>query len=561
MTPVYCTQGHENPAGNRFCHQCGDKLAPSVAGGMSAGIILDDRYRVILQLGQGGFGRTYLVEDINRFNERCVLKEFAPQVQSGSALQKAQELFEREAGVLYKLQHPQIPRFRELLRGQMAGVESLFLVQDYIEGQTYRELLNSRKSQRQLFSEEEVTQLLLQLLPVLDYIHSQGVIHRDISPENLILRNSDRLPVLIDFGGVKEVAVSAISKFSQLAFSTHIGKPGYAPEEQLKKGKAFPSSDLYSLAVTALVLLTGKEPQDLYNSFKAIWQWRQVVSISPNLAAILEKMLLRNPSQRYQTAGDVIQALEPSALKTQPSNITQINTVVVAPKALPAPPKPAPAPPPAIVVHQPAPIVPAAGHGRLNPVGILLFPIRFLWHCFRTLTAISIGLLLLAGVASWAFPKFISWTPPQLPTTISNSKEESRLDNIFDRREALQIPEEFFNLLVNEQFYSRHPELKDRLLTNNQEDDGYRQKWYDSADALLNKLEQANLSEKSRRQIGRYTEENYQSRQSNLSTQELIRQTDEQFYQLFPQQQGQTLNPETWGQIWYAIAANRAENR
>ena len=103
-----------------------------VAQGIQPGQILSNRYAVIRQLGQGGFGRTYLAEDINRFREPCVLKEFSPQVQTPYVLEKAEELFQREATVLYKLQHPQIPKFRELFRTNLSGKEYLFLVQDYL---------------------------------------------------------------------------------------------------------------------------------------------------------------------------------------------------------------------------------------------------------------------------------------------------------------------------------------------------------------------------------------------------------------------------------------------
>ena len=108
------------------------------------GQILSNRYAIVRQLGQGGFGRTYLAEDINRFREACVLKEFSPQVQTPYVLEKAEELFQREATVLYKLQHPQRPKFRELFRTNLSGKEYLFLVQDYVQGQNYRTLLDHR---------------------------------------------------------------------------------------------------------------------------------------------------------------------------------------------------------------------------------------------------------------------------------------------------------------------------------------------------------------------------------------------------------------------------------
>ena len=139
---------------------------------LNSGDILNSRYRILHQIGHGGFGRTYLAEDINRFNERCVLKQFAPQLEGSFALEKAQELFEREAGVLYRLQHPQIPRFRELFRYENQDKGCLLLVQEYIEGQTYHSLVNNRAQQGLKFSEAEISHLLHQLLPVLEYIHS-----------------------------------------------------------------------------------------------------------------------------------------------------------------------------------------------------------------------------------------------------------------------------------------------------------------------------------------------------------------------------------------------------
>ena len=108
------------------------------------GNVLGNRYEIVRELGRGGFGRSYLAIDLNKFGEKCVLKEFAPQVRGQAELVKAKELFEREAGVLYKLQHPQIPAFRELFRVSDGGSESLLLVQEYIEGETYLNKLNQR---------------------------------------------------------------------------------------------------------------------------------------------------------------------------------------------------------------------------------------------------------------------------------------------------------------------------------------------------------------------------------------------------------------------------------
>jgi serine/threonine protein kinase len=342
MTTVYCTKGHDNQDSNRFCQICGEKLNPPVPQNtLIAGKVLEDRYRIVQQIGQGGFGRTYLCENLTRFNEPCVLKEFAPQVQGTYALEKAKKLFEREASVLHNLAHPQIPRFRELFELK-TGSQGLFLVQDYVAGQTYRYLLAARQNQNRLFTEDEIRQLLTDTLPVLQYIHSLGVIHRDIAPDNLMLRSSDNLPVLIDFGGVKQIAVNAeIQATGNTEVPTCLGKVGYAPHEQMQRGTVSANSDLYALAATCLVLLTGKEPTELIDPQSLTWNWRSVIKLESNLGPLFDKMLQPNPVARFQSASEVLGALK-QQLPTpkmpitqpplQPAN-SQLGTVVVSPGA------------------------------------------------------------------------------------------------------------------------------------------------------------------------------------------------------------------------------------
>jgi serine/threonine-protein kinase len=162
---------------------------------------------------------------------------------------------------------------------------------------------------RQLFTEAEIVNLLHQVLPILSYIHSHNIVHRDLSPENLMLRTKDQLPVLIDFG-VVHAAANLLTAQMGLPASTVAGKAGYAPPEQLQTGSAYPNSDLYALAVTCLVLLTGKEPPELFDSINLIWQWQRYTSLSPALAQVLERMLSYRPTQRYGSATEVIQALQ-----------------------------------------------------------------------------------------------------------------------------------------------------------------------------------------------------------------------------------------------------------
>ena len=390
---------------------------------IASGTILQNRYHLLSVLGQGGFGRTYKAEDQGRFNELCALKELIPPQSEPFVLEKSKELFQREATVLYQIKHPQVPQFRATF--EEGG--RLFLVQDYVEGKTYRELLNDRKAQQLggeaqtqnqnlgiptpttrgtmansgsgIFSEAEVRQLLLQLLPVLDHVHSKSIIHRDITPDNIMLRDTDNLPVLIDFGVVKELATRFQSPNSTAPVTT-VGKVGYAPSEQIQTGRAYPSSDLYSLAVSAVVLLTGKEPQSLFDDTQLIWRWRRWVNVSDELANILNKMLSYRPGDRYQSAMEVMQALQshgsvapqpapqpvplPPPQPQQPDrNVSNMATMPVGRRPEP------PASPNPRIPNQPGPVIPEP---RANSI----------WDNPWAVVGIGGALALLAGLGSWA---------------------------------------------------------------------------------------------------------------------------------------------------------------
>jgi serine/threonine-protein kinase len=270
------------------------------------GIILQNRYRLTKSLGQGGFGRTYLAQDRDRFNEICVIKEYLVPTQAGEyVLNKTKELFQREAEVLYKIDHPQIPKFRATFEQG----KRLFFVQDYVEGKTYRVLLDERLEEDTTFSEAEAVKFLQEMLPVLEHIHSKGIIHRDISPENIILRESDRLPVLIDFGAVKE-GVANLQASEEAPQGTTMGKIGYSPDEQLRTGQVYPNSDIYALAVTTVVLMTGKKPQELLDQSTMTWRWHQwLPTLSLHFSNLLNRMMSARPNNRYQSATEVLQAL------------------------------------------------------------------------------------------------------------------------------------------------------------------------------------------------------------------------------------------------------------
>ncbi|MBD2454271.1 protein kinase [Nostoc sp. FACHB-87] len=558
MTKFYCSKGHVNPAGSRFCLQCGENLQDvPVSYGIQPGLTLSDRYVIVRQLGQGGFGRTYLAEDINRFRELCVLKEFSPQVQTAYVLQKAEELFQREASVLYKLQHPQIPRFRELFRTNLQGKEYLFLVQDYVEGQTYNSLLNTRKQQGLRFTEVEVRQLLQQILPVLDYIHSLGVIHRDISPDNLILRAADQLPILIDFGGVKQVVATVASQYyqpdaaGQMPAPTLLGKIGFAPSEQMQTGAVSPHSDLYALAVTILVLLTGKQPQELLDNYTLTWKWHQEVSLSPMLGQVLDKMLAPRPSDRYQSASQVLHVLNP----------TPSNYAVTQPPVPPAPETSA------TVAVSPSPHINSTPPRPISPSPAPIPQAKSRWTTTKTFMAT----LAVVGVigAVWIGTNRnrndggnVEPTPtPTVTQPVDASdnyspEEKQRKEKLSDRRQALGIDQDFYINVVNQIFWRRNPSLQGRTLSNKPEDESLRATWDKTADELLGKL--AFLSDQSRRQLGNYTatdRDRWKAAVNNINvgSRALYDLGDAAFYRVFPEQRGRNFMNEPIGQVWHGF--------
>ncbi len=257
--------------------------------------VLRDRYQIIRQLGQGGFGKTYLAQDLDRLNEPCVVKQLSPQVEGSGALQKAVVLFEGEAKRLRDLgEHPQIP----MLYAYFEEDKNFYLVQQFIEGKNLAKDLQDEG----LYDEREIIDLLTKLLPVLKFVHQRQVIHRDVKPENIIRCNDDRL-VLVDFGASKYLT-SPILKTG-----TVIGTAGYASPEQAI-GKPVFSSDLYSLGVTCIHLLTGIDPFQLYDASEGEWIWRDYLTqpINSSLGQVLDKML-EPAKRRFQSADEVLQAL------------------------------------------------------------------------------------------------------------------------------------------------------------------------------------------------------------------------------------------------------------
>lgn len=384
----------QNPDTIESCRSCGAKL------------LLKDRYRPIKPIAQGGFGRTFLAIDEDKPSKpRCVIKQFLPTSQSTRHVKKAAELFEQEALRLEELgSHPQIPA----LLAHFSQDRRQYLVQEYINGKTLSALLDEQGP----FNEAQVWEVLTSLLPVLEFIHSHGVIHRDVKPSNIILtpgskagsrgranqtdwagmlqalsvetaqgfrdsitsqqrfseflsRSLAKPPkdmaiadygrwqqmsalfttypdltysqrqflvadasrllyemrrkyeqimgraaggqmVLVDFGAAKAAVGTAL-----IRTGTAIGSPEYLAPEQAR-GRAVFASDLFSLGVTCIHLLTGRSPFDLFDTSHDAWIWQQylVSPISQKLGRVLERMLESGLSRRYQSVPEVLQDLE-----------------------------------------------------------------------------------------------------------------------------------------------------------------------------------------------------------------------------------------------------------
>lgn len=267
--------------------------------------LLNNRYRILKTLGRGGFGETYLTEDTHMPSGRkCVLKQLKPMVKNPQTPLWIKERFQREAAILEELGegNEQIPR----LYAYFSEDDKFYLVQEWIEGLT----LDQYWEQEGNLHRDEVRQILLKLLPVLDYVHSRRMIHRDIKPENIILRRGDKLPVLIDFGAVKEAIATEINQNSNSNYSASIGTPGYMSSEQAA-GRPIYSSDLYSLGMTAIFLLTGKYPHELETdpiNGEILWS-EHATNVDPELIATLDRAIRFHPRDRFSTAREMFDAL------------------------------------------------------------------------------------------------------------------------------------------------------------------------------------------------------------------------------------------------------------
>ncbi|MGJ3251018.1 MAG: CHASE2 domain-containing protein [Elainellaceae cyanobacterium] len=280
------------------------------------GTLLKGRYKIINVLGAGGFGQTYLAEDVQQSEQaQCVVKQFKPASQDTKFLKVARRLFETEVETLEKLgQHDQIPQFLDSFEDN----QEFYLVQEFIDGTP----LGDELYRVTRMSEADAIAMLKDVLQILDFVHQHRVIHRDIKPENLIRRHCDHKFVLIDFGAVKQIRSQILTGMEQTRLTVGIGTEGYTPSEQLA-GKPRFCSDIYALGVTAIQALTGMQPFQLpTDPDTGEILWRDYAAVSMGLGLVLDKMVRYHFSQRYPSVADVLEALE--RLSQLPTELTEI---------------------------------------------------------------------------------------------------------------------------------------------------------------------------------------------------------------------------------------------
>lgn len=314
------------------------------------GQLLAGRYQVLQVLGAGGFGQTYITEDLHLPGQpKCVLKHLKPASTSPAVLEIARKLFQKEAETLQQLgSHEQIPRLLAFFEEK----QEFFLVQEYIIGHT----LTAELGTSQKWTESAVHRLLREILTILEFVHSQGVIHRDVKPDNIMRRDNDGKLVLIDFGAIKQVRNPQDPQLGEVTKTISIGTPGYMPLEQAG-GTPRASSDLYALGMICIQAITGQHPTVLVeDDATGELQWQHLVNISPALLAFLTKITSYHFKDRYVTAHEALQALgqlnsgvtyaQPLNTPAQTNEISSSNSLspeptaatwVVAPQSHPVP--------------------------------------------------------------------------------------------------------------------------------------------------------------------------------------------------------------------------------
>jgi serine/threonine protein kinase, bacterial len=517
---------------------------------LAAGTLLHGRYRLKGPLGQGEFGWIYMAVDQNRADQPCTLEEFRPAAHPPAPLRQLRDQFQAAIQDLTALNHPQVLRSRLMI----ADAQRLFLVQDDIVASTCREVLQEQAAQG-AFGEAEVKLFLAAILPVLADLHDHGICHGNLNLDSILLHEPDQLPVLCHFGRLKQMAIAGqFQSFNPAASLTWLNL----------RSQPLPAHDLQDLALVILTLLTGQELPLGTNASQVAWP----ESLSPAFARLLKQMLaaqpgrytstlllqtVRSPTERWWTG---IKSLEGEAGSTGAATgaSRQVGQTGM----------------------QPDPGRSARRSGALDPgnqpeattaAPVIDATIKQKPPRDYALLLLATIFIALVGLVGWRIS--ILWPQPTAevsPTvTIASAgpaSEEQMQTNLRDRRRQLDIDYSLFTELVDELFYIKHPDWRNRSLTG-AEGAAMKAEWNQIAATLLDRL--ATLSQASRRGLGKYNRAAYDdwlaTARPRVDAKIIETAADTQFFQWFPEQRDKTSNPRRLGQVWYAIARDAVSSQ
>jgi serine/threonine-protein kinase len=512
------------------------------------GLLIADRYRLEAELSRSPQGVLWRASDQLAGGALMALRQLGPDQDQ----QHWRQLWSRLQGVL----HPQIPRIGEAIsRG-----EELWLVREWQGGPTYRELLAARRERQLVFGAGEVLLLVRQLLPVLAALHGQDLVHGDLSPANLLRRDRDGLPVLLDFGLVRDGSIEAPASGAT---------PGYAPAELGRGEPVQPWMDLHALGVVALVLLTGEEPASLLDPTSLAWRWPSPDQLDPALRGQLERLLSPDPDQRFATASQALEAFQQLPMPESLGPVARADrTVVLVPPSVPSveaaePPAPAPlaaplavqpasAPPPAAVLRSRQQVKDEAVEGRLWPMVMALV--------ISAVVGISLGWWLLGRGKA---PSEEVREAPQRPLTASLPPGEvDQRQELLNRLRALQVDRGWFLNLVDANLMAQFPERGGRLPSDALQDAPLRKVWNELAEEWLARVEQLPIAV--RRKLGSFSASDWEGQQRRLAAQGLSAPVLRQLVSgnaqaLLPGRSSMDIPPEPFRQLWYASAQQTLE--
>lgn len=516
---------------------------------VQVGQLIGERYRLEQRLcsappGEAPQGELWRASDQLAAEAPMAMRLLGPAIDPA----RARQLWGRLQGLL----HPQVPRLGAAIQAQ----EGLWLVREWQAGRTYQLLLQARAERQLVFGAGEVLLLLRQLLPVLAVLHSQELVHGDLSPANLLRRDSDGLPVLLDFG---------------LVAGTPAATPGYAPPErarvaepsQPEPSQPEPWMDLYALGVVALVLLSGEEPARLLDPVTMAWCWPAALSAEPGLQAQISRLLERQPRERFASASQALAAFQAIPMPESTGPVPRADrTVALVPPPPPAPPPapaPSPAPAPAVLADpapEPAQLPPPALRSRLEereevaeggvwPVVIALV--------LSAVVGTSLGWWWLSrGRLTLPTPDAALQLPSSLPPAEVDQRQQ-----LLNRLRAMQVDRGWFLKLVDASLLAQFPERGGRLPSDSLDDSPLRKVWNELAEEWLARVEQLPLE--IRRRLGSYTNGDWERRQQALVSQGLssavLRQLVSGSAQsLLPGRPGADIPAEPFRQLWFAAA-------